>query len=313
MIIFLVACYIALLAVFVWLKFIRLNLFWKISPIIVLLLLNIGLFIPMTWGAPQGSALVVRHSVAIVPDVAGTVLEVPVEPNRPLKAGDVLFRIDPRPFEAQVRAIAAQLRLQETRLTQMTQLHSTGTGRTFDVEQRQAEVDQLKAQLDGANWNLEKTVVRAPAVGFVTNVALRKGARVSNLPLAPAMAFIDTSETIIGVEVPQINARYVRVGQPIEVTFKLRPGKIYTGRVEMILPAIATGQTQVSGSATMPTAIQAAPFAIRVRLDDTDFASRLPAGATGTAAIFTDHVRVAHVIRRVVLRQIAILNYINPF
>jgi RND family efflux transporter MFP subunit len=313
MIIFLVACYIALLAVFVWLKFIRLNLFWKISPLVVLLLLNIGLFIPMSWGAPQGPALVVRHSVAIVPDVAGEVLEVPVEANQPLKVGDVLFRIDPRPFEAQVRAVAAQLKLQETRLAQMEQLHATGTGRTFDVEQRQAEVDQLKAQLDGANWSLEKTVVRAPADGFVTNVALRKGARVATLPLAPAMAFIDTSDTMIGVEIAQINARYVRVGQPVELTFKLKPGAVYRGKVETILQAISTGQVQTSGSAVTPKAIDAAPFVARVRLDDAKLAASLPAGATGTAAIFTDHVTVAHVIRRVILRQIAILNYINPF
>jgi hypothetical protein len=34
-------------------------------------------------------------------------------------------------------------------------------------------VDQLKAQLDGAKWNLDKTTVRAPADGYVTNVALR--------------------------------------------------------------------------------------------------------------------------------------------
>jgi RND family efflux transporter MFP subunit len=313
MIIFLVVCYIAVLALFVWLKFIQLNTFWKISPLIVLLLLNIGLFIPMTWGAPQGPALVIRHSVAIVPDVAGEVLEVPVEPNQPLRAGDVLFRIDPRPFDAQVRAITAQLELQETRLEQMTKLQSTGTGRGFDVEQRQAEVDQLKAQLDGAKWNLEKTVVRAPADGFVTNVALRKGARVANLPLAPAMAFIDTSETIIGVEVQQINGRYVRVGQPVELTFKLRPGEIFAGKVDVILPAIATGQTQVSGSAAMPKQIEAAPFAVRVRLDDADFAKSLPAGASGTAAIYTDHIKVAHVIRKVILRQIAIINYIKPF
>lgn len=313
MIIFLLACYIALLALFVWLKFIRLNLFWKISPLVVLLLLNIGLFIPMSWGAPQGPVLVVRHSVAIVPDVAGEVLDVPVEANQALKAGDVLFRIDPRPFEAQVRAIAAQLKLHETRLAQMTQLQTTGTGRAFDVEQRQAEVDQLKAQLDGANWSLEKTVVRAPADGFVTNVALRKGARVANLPLTPAMAFIDTSDTIIGVEISQINARYVRPGQLVELTFKLRPGTIYTGKVETILQAISTGQVQTSGLAVAPKAIDAAPFVIRVRLDDVEIATSLPAGATGTAAIFTDRVRAAHVIRQVILRQIAILNFINPF
>ena len=313
MIVFLLACYIATLAVFVWLKYIPLNLFWKISPLIVMLLLTIGLFIPMTWGAPQGPLVVIRHSVAIVPDVAGEVIEVPVEANKPLKAGDVLFRIDPRPFESQVRAIGAQLKLQETRLAQMTQLQSTGTGRAFDVEQRQAEVEQLRAQLDGAQWNLEKTVVRAPADGFVTNVALRTGARVASLPLAPAMAFIDTSETIIGLEIAQTAARYVQVGQPVEMTFKVRPGRIYTGKVETVLQAIATGQVQTSGSAVMPKEIDAAPFAVRVRLDESGVAERLPAGATGTAAIFTDHVTPAHIIRRVVLRQMAIVNYINPF
>jgi hypothetical protein len=39
----------------------------------------------------------------------------------------------------------------------------------------------------------------------------------------------------------------------------------------------------------------------------------LPAGSTGTAAIFTDRVKAAHVIRKVLLRQIAITNYVNPF
>jgi RND family efflux transporter MFP subunit len=289
------------------------NLFWKVSPAIVLFLLMFGLFIPMGWGAPQGPALVVRHSVAIVPDVAGEVTEVPVEPNQQLRAGDVLFRIDPLPFEAQVRALAAQLKLQETRLAQMTQLQTTGSGRAFDVEQRQAEVDQLSAQLDGAKWNLEKTVVRAPADGYVTNVGLRKGARVANLPLTPAMAFIDTSDTIIGVEIPQIDVRYIEPGQDVEITFKFMPGRVYTGKVESVLQAIATGQTQASGAAVTPKAVQSAPFVVRVRLEDEEFASQLPAGATGTAAIFTDHIKPAHVIRKVLLRQIAILNYINPF
>jgi len=62
-----------------------------------------------------------------------------------------------------------------------------------------------------------------------------------------------------------------------------------------------------------PEAVSAAPFIVRIRLDDEAFAARLPAGAAGDAAVFTDRVRAAHVIRRVLLRQIAITNYINPF
>ena len=313
MMIALMAVYLTLLFAIVQLGIVRFNLFWKASPFIVLLLLNIGLFIPMGWGAPQGSALVVRNSVAIVPDVAGEVTDVPVTANAPLKSGDVLFRIDPTPYDAQVRAINAQLKLSDLRLSQMTQLYERDSGRRFDVEQRQSEVDQLRAQLEGAQWNLDKTIVRAPADGYVTNLALRKGARVANLPLSPVMAFIDTSSTIIGVEIAQINARYIEPGQEVELTFKFAPGQVYSGKVESVLQAIAPGQTQTSGTAVMPKEVQSAPFVVRVKLDDEDFARRLPAGSTGTAAIFTEHVKVSHIIRRVLLRQIAILNYVNPF
>lgn len=313
MIVVLLNAYLALLFVLVKLRIVPFNLFWKVSPVLVFVLLLVGLFIPMNWGAPQGAALVVRNSVAIVPDVAGEVIDVPVAANQPLKAGDVLFLIDPAPFQAQVDAIQAQLKLQETRLAEMAQLQTHGTGRTFDVEERQASVDQLRAQLAGAKWNLEKTTVRAPANGYVTNLALRKGARVTNLPLAPVMAFIDTSETIVGVEINQIDARNIIQGQPVELTFKLTPGRVQTGKVETILQAVSTGQIQTSGLAVSPKAVQAAPFVVRVKLDDEGFARALPAGSVGDAAIFTEQVKAAHIIRRVLLRQIAITNYINPF
>jgi RND family efflux transporter MFP subunit len=311
MIVVLLNTYIAILALFVWLRFIPFNTFWKLSPAIVAIALLGGLFIPMGWGAPSGTAVAVRNSIQIVPSVAGEVVDVPVMANTPIKQGDVLFRIDPAPYQATVKAIDAQLKLAEQRLGEMTQLLKSSAGRPFDVEQRQAETDQLKAQLEGAQWNLDKTVVRAPADGYVTNLALRKGARVT--AQSPVMAFIDTSETILGVEIPQVYARYVAVGQPVEITFKTFPGEVFSGRVETVLQAIASGQTQVGGLAVAPTEIQSAPFVARIKLDDQDVARRLPAGSTGLAAIFTDHVKAAHLIRKVVLRQTAILNYINPF
>ena len=79
-----------------------------------------------------------------------------------------------------MQAIEAQLKFAELRLGNHSQLQTRNdSGRAFDVQQREAEVDQLKAQLEGAKWNLDKTTVRAPADGYVTNLALRKGARVS--------------------------------------------------------------------------------------------------------------------------------------
>lgn len=313
MIVFFTCVYVALLFIAEKLKIIRFNLFWKISPLIVFLMLNVGLFIPMGWGAPAGQAIVGRYSVQIVPNVAGEVIDVPVQPNKPIKKDDVLFRLDPVPYEAQVRALEAQLKFQELRLAQATQLQDRGTGRAFDVEERQAEVDRLRAQLDGAKWNLESTTVRAPADGVVTNLALRPGHRVAASPSAPVMAFIDTSDTIAFVTVHQNYSRYLAPGQTVELAFKAAPGRVVTGKVEAILPAIATGQSLPSGVAVIPVDIESKPIVVRVTLDDKAFARSLVSGSTADAAIFTDRLRVTHIIRKIILRQMAIVNYIYPF
>jgi len=313
MIVAILNVYLVILFILVKTKIVPFNLFWKCSPLIVLLLLMFGLFIPMGWGAPQGPAMVVRNSVQIVPNVAGEVTDVPVVANKPLKAGDVLFKIDPVPYQAQVDSIGAQLKFEELRLSQMTQLELSDSGRAFDVQQRQAEVDKLKGQLRGANYNLEQTVVQAPSDGYVTNLGLMKGARVANLPLSPVMAFIDTSQTIVGVEIHQIYTRYIEVGQDVEVTFKVFPGQVYKGKVESVLEATAAGQVVASGAAVTPRQVAAAPLVVRIKLDDAKLVASLPAGAAGDAAIYTEHIKPRHIIRKVILRQIAIVNYVNPF
>lgn len=52
---------------------------------------------------------VARYVVPLRTRLTGTVIEVPAQPNVPLKQGDVIFRIDPRPFEAQVARLKAAL------------------------------------------------------------------------------------------------------------------------------------------------------------------------------------------------------------
>src|SRR5688572_539377 len=52
---------------------------------------------------------VMKYVVQIVPRVSGRVIEVPVEPNRLVRTGDLLFRVDPRPFQFEVDRLRAQL------------------------------------------------------------------------------------------------------------------------------------------------------------------------------------------------------------
>ena len=107
---------------FVWLIFIKLKLLpwttpWKVTVVIipvvglatVLLLLNI--FAPTTT-----DVRVVKYVVPIAPGVRGRVIDVPVENNRPVKTGDVLFRIDPTPYEITIRSLEADLQSDQARV-----------------------------------------------------------------------------------------------------------------------------------------------------------------------------------------------------
>jgi multidrug resistance efflux pump len=59
--------------------------------------------------------------VQIVPEVRGVVIEVPVEANKPLKKGDVLFRIDPRPFQIEVDRLRAALAAKSSKFAQLAE------------------------------------------------------------------------------------------------------------------------------------------------------------------------------------------------
>jgi multidrug resistance efflux pump len=313
MIAFLTLIYIGLLFLLVRFKIVPWNTFWKISPAIWMVVLFVILFIPMNWGAPSGPVVVVRPAVAIVPNLAGEVTNVPVQPNTPLKAGDILFRIDPAPYEAQVRQIDAQLKLAEINLERAKQLEQRQSGTLATLQQREAEVDALRAQLVTARWNLDKTIVRAPSDGLVTNVGLRKGARVAAFPVNAVMAFIESANTVIGVQIHQIYARHVAAGQAVELAFKFLPGRVYSGRVVALLPATALGQVQATGTAVQPINVQPLPLVVRVELEDPAVAARLPAGSTGEAAIYTDSAKPTHLIRRVMIRMSSYLDYLLPF
>ena len=93
---------------------------------------------------------------------------------------------------------------------------------------------------------------------------------VASVSTPSAARAADTVKVAIG----QIDARYIEPGQPAEVTFKFRPGQVYSGKVESILQAIASGQVQTSGTAVTPKADVSPPFVVRIRLDDPKVAFR---------------------------------------
>jgi multidrug resistance efflux pump len=165
----------------VWLIFIKLKwLPWnKVSQVTVVVIPIVGmtaLILSLNVFAPSSADVrVIKYVVQVVPQVRGRVIEVPVEPNSPVKKGAVLFRIDPTPYELQVRTLEAQLsttegsvkqlgeelnsaisrtrstrsklELARTRVQQYRELSKTGAGDRFATEQAEADLKQLEAEL----------------------------------------------------------------------------------------------------------------------------------------------------------------------
>jgi multidrug resistance efflux pump len=323
MIVFLTLCYVAVLALLVKLRVIRLNLWWKISPLVWILVLLVALFIPMQGGAPTGTVQVYQYVVEVIPNVSGEVIEVPVKPLSPLQEGDVLFRIDPRPFQNQVDSLDAQLDLAKINLARAKELFKKKAGPQVDVDRFAAEVKQLTAQLDKARYDLEETLVRAPGQGFVLGVTLKPGQRVANLPLRSWMSFVNTDLNKVAIGINQNQVRHLQAGMPAEVTFKILPGKVFNARVLDGAPITPGGQLAPSGNVPPAPSAQTLPqpYGIVLELDES-FAqagltpmdiARVPGGAVGTGAVYTNSAKATHIIRKVMLRMQAWLNYLIAY
>ncbi|RTR40876.1 HlyD family secretion protein [Shewanella canadensis] len=84
-------------------------------------------------------------TVPINPAVRGIVTEVEVKPNVPIKKGDVLFRIDPRPFEAVVKQKRAALVSAEQ---EVPQLEAAWQAALASVERATADKDRTKSAFE---------------------------------------------------------------------------------------------------------------------------------------------------------------------
>ena len=318
MIVFLTLCYIAVLAALVKLGAIRLNTFWKLSPILWMLALLILLFIPMQWGAPSGTVLDYQTVVEIIPNVSGEVVEVPVKPREQLEKGDVLFRIDPQPFQYRIDELNASLKLASRNLKRALDLKRKDFAAQYDVDRYSAEVASLKAKLETASYDLEQTTVRAPSDGYVIGLTLRPGQRVSNMPLRSWLAFVKNDRMLVA-GINQNMVRHVRVSQPAEITFKVLPGQVFAARVSGIADITSQGQLAPSGMLPQAPGPNLVPETRAVVLElveadnDAEIERLIQGGTLGTATIYTESATVSHVIRKVMMRMEAWMNYINPY
>jgi multidrug resistance efflux pump len=178
------------------------------------------------------------------------------------------------------------------------------------VRVSQAQVDTVRAQLENARWNLKETTVVAPSNGTMVNVMLRPGFFVAGLPFNEVMTFVDNEYQVFAL-FGQNELHQVVPGNEAEITLDSYPGRIIKAHVDSVIWAQSQGQLDANGNLPQTTFVPpAGKFPVKLVVAEHDNALFVAAGARGAAAIYTDHLSLIHIIRKVLIRTASYLDYI---
>ncbi|MBY0136419.1 efflux RND transporter periplasmic adaptor subunit [Paracoccus yeei] len=233
--------------------------------------------VPRTVTLP-GRAIAYQQT-AIRPQVGGEILEIVYDPGRPVRAGDVLFRIDPETLaaalaaaEASVAGAEASLTQAQNTVTRYRRLEGSGVSAVdranAEVALKQAEADlaAARAARDAAQLSLDRTAILSPLDGMADVPQVSVGDLVT-ANQSEALTTITQLDPIY-VDVSESSARLMRsrtggsAGQlirtgAVQTRLTLETGEEYQGEGRLVSPGIAVSPT----TGTVP---------IRLRFDNPD-------------------------------------------
>ena len=174
-----------------------------------------------------------------------------------------------------------------------------------------AQVAQIRAQLESAQWDLDQTTTRSPCDCYVDNLQLRAGGFVAGLPFNPVMTLVETTGSVVALY-SQNELHQVAPGNEAEFTLNTIPGRVIKAKVNSVIWASGAGQLPASGTLPMTGVLTAPPqrFAVKFDIAAKDQALFMAPGAAGHAAIYTDSAHAIHILRKVIVRVGALLNYL---
>jgi len=244
----------------------------------------------------------IRVQVAsVAPEVAGKIKELRVVDNQFVHKGDILYQIDPFDFEVSFRTSKAVLEqrqadqhvkeLQSERRKRLSDLATTPEEQQVyegSSIQAKAAVDAAQQQVAQADINLQRTQVRSPVNGYVTNLLLREGdyahTGVSNISI------IDTDSFWIDGYFEETKLAQVCVGDRAEAKLMGYALPI-VGHVTTVTRGVsvsnaaagAQGLPNVDPVYTWVTLAQRVP--VRIAIDEVPQGVPLVSGTTATVTI----------------------------
>lgn len=238
--------------------------------------------------------------VAIAPDVAGLITEVSVKDNQLVKKNQVLFTIDQPRYQkaleeadadvAYYQALAAEKRREAGRRNQLGTMamsreeidQANNILQTVEHQLAKAQATRELARLD-----LERTVIRAPADGWVTNLNVYTGEFITRG--STAVALVQKGSFYVMAYMEETKLEGVRPGYRAEIT-PLGSTKVIKGTVDSVAAGVtnASSSSDAKGMATIDSNLEWVRLAqrvpVRIHLDEQQ-GNLWPAGTTATVII----------------------------
>lgn len=198
------------------------------------------------------------ESVEVRPRVSGYIDRVAFDEGSLVKKGELLFQIDPRPFEAEVKRLQAQL--QQARASQTRTVSEAQRGerlrksnaisaeladaRASAAAEAQAAVAGIQAELDNAKLNLSFTRVTAPIDGRVSRAEITEGNLVnagqskltSLVSTGKVYAYFDADERVFlkYVELARQAGGQTRDASPVYLGLSSEDGNPHLGQLDFL-------------------------------------------------------------------------------
>ncbi|MEY8711807.1 efflux transporter periplasmic adaptor subunit [Mangrovibacter phragmitis] len=244
--------------------------------------------------------------VAIAPDVSGLIEHVDVHDNQLVKKGQVLFVIDqPRYKEALAEAEADvayyQAQVEEKR-REAARRNRLGVGAVAKEQIDQAnnslqtmehQLAKARATRDVAKLDLARTVVYAPADGWVTNLNVYAGEFITRGSTSVALVKENSFYVVAYMEETKLDG--VRPGYRVEIT-PLGSNQVLHGSVNSIAAGVtnASSSQDAKGMASVDSNLEWVRLAqrvpVRIQLDK-QYGNLFPAGTTATVVVTGKHDR----------------------
>ncbi len=181
--------------------------------------------------------------VRLKAEAQGTVEAVLVRPGERVQSGQVLVRLDPRPFDLAVREAQGAYDDAQVRLKDILIGDDTADASPVAVERRlnarlRAGVEGVEARLERARLDSARATIRAPFAGTVDEVAAVVGQGLS--PGDRIATVVDLGSLVVEAAVLEHDLPLIRRGATAVVSIAAATGTPYYGVVRAVLPLVDT-------------------------------------------------------------------------